>query len=85
LDGSAGRDEASTEDDLEVLRPPEVDAACVHADEYGTRSALVVRVGREIGVPPRVMVSDGPSCSAPFVDVTPQWSSIPLEAVADQP
>jgi uncharacterized protein with NRDE domain len=46
-------------------------AACVHAEEYGTRSAMIVTVA-PAGLP-HVEVADGPPCTAPFVDATPLW------------
>ncbi|HEY7147603.1 MAG TPA: NRDE family protein [Streptosporangiaceae bacterium] len=48
-------------------------AACVHAGEYGTRSAMIVTVGP--AGPPRVLVADGPPCTAPFTDVTALWDA----------
>jgi len=53
------------------VRPPALTAACVHAEEYGTRSALVVTVP-EAG-PPRLRVADGPPCQAALEDVTALW------------
>jgi uncharacterized protein with NRDE domain len=46
-------------------------AACVHAGEYGTRSAMIVTVG-STGLP-HVLVADGPPCSTPLVDADAFW------------
>jgi uncharacterized protein with NRDE domain len=51
--------------------PGGLSAACVHADRYGTRSAMIVTVGTT--GPPRVRVADGPSCQVPLVDVGELW------------
>ncbi len=55
---------------LSLLRA--LSAACVHADGYGTRSAMIVTVGA--AGPPSVQVSDGPSCQAPLLDVGGLWA-----------
>jgi uncharacterized protein with NRDE domain len=47
-------------------------AACVHADGYGTRSAMIVTVGTT-GLP-QVQVADGPSCQAPLLDAGELWA-----------
>lgn len=52
-------------------RPPALTAACVHAEEYGTRSALIVTV--PAAGPPRLRVADGPPCQAPLTDMTALW------------
>ncbi len=49
-------------------RPPELSAACVHTERYGTRSAMIVRVGQS--GEPRVSVAAGPPCVTPLLDVT---------------
>ncbi|MGH9078645.1 MAG: NRDE family protein [Acidimicrobiales bacterium] len=48
-------------------------ASCVHTDDYGTRSAALIRVPSEPDAMPDVMVADGPPCTAPFVDVSDYW------------
>ncbi len=53
-------------------RPLAVEAACVHAGPYGTRSAAIVRVP-EVG-PPTFTYTDGPPCQAKFRDASPYWS-----------
>jgi uncharacterized protein with NRDE domain len=55
-------------------RPPELGAACVHTDEYGTRSSAIVRVGLSPEHRPQIMVAEGPPCRNDFVDRSEQWS-----------
>jgi uncharacterized protein with NRDE domain len=57
----------------ERIRPAELSAACVHTASYGTRSAMIVSVGGA-GLP-RVFVSDGPPCQAPFQNATALWAA----------
>ncbi len=54
-------------------RPAELSAACVHTEHYGTRSAMIVSVGR--AGEPRVSVAAGPPCVTPLLDVTGMWVS----------
>jgi uncharacterized protein with NRDE domain len=56
-------------------RSPATLASCVHADDYGTRSATLVRVSLTPEDRPEMLVADGPPCTAPFVDVTRHWSA----------
>jgi uncharacterized protein with NRDE domain len=60
-----------------VERRPATLAACVHTDDYGTRSAELVRVPIEPGARPEVLVAEGPPCSASFVDVSTRWAGSP--------
>lgn len=48
-------------------------AACVHTDDYGTRSAAMVRVPASAAARPELLVADGPPCVAPLVDVSGLW------------
>jgi uncharacterized protein with NRDE domain len=48
-------------------------ASCVHTDDYGTRSAALIRVPSEQNAAPDIMVADGPPCTVPFVDVGRCW------------
>lgn len=50
-------------------------ASCVHTDDYGTRSAVLVRVGTEPASSPEVLVADGPPCTAAFVDHSAHWAA----------
>jgi uncharacterized protein with NRDE domain len=49
-------------------------AACVHTDDYGTRSAALVRVPEDPTERPEMQVADGPPCTSPFVDVGSSWT-----------
>jgi uncharacterized protein with NRDE domain len=53
--------------------PASISAACVHADGYGTRSAMIVNVPAADREVPMVLVADGPPCQAPMQDVTGMW------------
>ena len=55
-------------------RPQATMAACVHTDDYGTRSAAVVRVPAGHDGRPDLLVADGPPCTAAFEDVTSRWT-----------
>lgn len=55
-------------------RPKETEAACVHAGPYGTRSACVIIVPRDVDERPRVWSSDGPPCTHDVVDRSPSWT-----------
>ena len=48
-------------------------AACVHTEDYGTRSAALLRVPASVDRRPEMLVADGPPCTAPFVDVSHRW------------
>jgi uncharacterized protein with NRDE domain len=56
------------------LRPPETEAACVHAGPYGTRSSSIIVVPPGAGRP-RVRFADGPPCAAPFVEASGAWDA----------
>jgi uncharacterized protein with NRDE domain len=59
--------------------PASLSAACVHAEGFGTRSAMIVSVpgrARDSGVP-RVLVADGPPCETPMQDETSLWVAVP--------
>jgi uncharacterized protein with NRDE domain len=62
-------------DEEAVGRPHATLAACVHTEEFGTRSATLVRVPSAAGAHPEMLVADGPPCTATFVDVTRRWMS----------
>jgi hypothetical protein len=42
----------------------------VHTDDYGTRSAVLVRVPIDPAARPEMAVADGPPCTTPFIDVS---------------
>ncbi len=54
-------------------RPAATLASCVHSEDYGTRSAALMRVSSDPDARPEVLIADGPSCIAPFVDVGDRW------------
>jgi uncharacterized protein with NRDE domain len=62
----------------ELARPRETLAACVHAGIYATRSSTIVLVPHR-GLP-RMLVSDGSPCQAPYQDISPLWSAPKPEA-----
>jgi uncharacterized protein with NRDE domain len=53
-------------------RPLPLEAACVHAGPYGTRSSSVVLVPDGRGAP-RVFASDGPPCTHALTERTDLW------------
>jgi uncharacterized protein with NRDE domain len=53
--------------------PPSLSAACVHADGYGTRSAMSVTVPGE-GLP-QVWVADGKPCLTQMAEATGLWAA----------
>jgi hypothetical protein len=55
-------------------RPSATLAACVHTDDYGTRSAALVRVPSDPDSRPKMLVADGPCCVTSFVDVSDRWT-----------
>jgi uncharacterized protein with NRDE domain len=54
-------------------RRPETLAACVHTDDYGTRSSTLIRVPSDGQLPPEVFSTDGHPCESPFIDATSLW------------
>ena len=59
-----------TADDTEEARlASQLSACCVHADGYGTRSSLLLRVPRAADELPEVWASEGPSCEDPLVRI----------------
>jgi len=54
-------------------RPPEVAAACVHTQRYGTRSAAVVVIPPDPDARPRLWYTDGPGCLSPLQDASGLW------------
>jgi uncharacterized protein with NRDE domain len=65
---------AATFGDDRSPRPEATLAACVHTDDYGTRSAALVRVSEVPGSRPEVLVADGAPCTVPFTDVSGLWT-----------
>jgi uncharacterized protein with NRDE domain len=46
-------------------------ACCVHADQYGTRSSMLIRLAAAPSKAPEVWASDGPACTHPFLKAAP--------------
>jgi len=67
--------ELASEGEEPPTRPTATLAACVHTEDYGTRSAALVRVLPDPDVIPEMLVADGPPCVTPFVDVGHRWST----------
>jgi uncharacterized protein with NRDE domain len=62
------------------VRPPELSAACVHGEGYGTRSAMTVSVPAS-GLP-WVRVAEGRPCEHDLRDVTSLWTEQPPARLA---
>jgi uncharacterized protein with NRDE domain len=62
------------------VRPPELSAACVHGEGYGTRSAMTVSV--PVAGLPSVRVADGRPCEHDLRDVTGLWTEQPRARLA---
>jgi uncharacterized protein with NRDE domain len=58
-----------------LSRPVESQAACVHTENYGTRSSTIVAVPASPERRPRLLVADGHPCTSPFLDVTDLYES----------
>ena len=58
----------------EVVRRLATLAPCVHTDDYGTRSAALLRVPADTLEKPDMLVADGPPCTTSFIDVGPLWT-----------
>jgi uncharacterized protein with NRDE domain len=57
-----------------TLRRVETQAPCVHTDDYGTRSAMLIRLATDRDEKPEILVTDGPPCITPFIDVSSYWT-----------
>jgi uncharacterized protein with NRDE domain len=62
------------------VRPPELSAACVHGEGYGTRSAMTISVPAS-GLP-SVRVAEGRPCEHDLRDVTSLWTEQPRAQLA---
>jgi uncharacterized protein with NRDE domain len=54
-------------------RRPETLAACVHTDDYGTRSSTLITVPAGPDLLPEVLYAEGHPCESPFLDASPLW------------
>jgi uncharacterized protein with NRDE domain len=57
-----------------TLRRVETQAPCVHTGDYGTRSAMLLRLATDPDKKPEILVTDGPPCITPFIDVSSYWT-----------
>jgi uncharacterized protein with NRDE domain len=58
-----------------ITLPAAIEAACVHAGPYGTRSSTLVVLPVELQQPPMVLFADGAPCETEFLDATFLWHS----------
>ena len=58
-----------------LCRPVASQAACVHTENYGTRSSTIVAVPASTERRPRLLVAGGHPCTSPFFDVTDLFES----------
>jgi uncharacterized protein with NRDE domain len=58
-------------------------ASCVHTDDYGTRSAALMRVPSVWGATPDILVAAGPPCTVSFVDANRCWQDRLADATPD--
>jgi uncharacterized protein with NRDE domain len=56
-----------------IEAPPQVNAACVHTERYGTRWSCVVTVPGRTAHPPTVQYADGPPCRVGYRDASSLW------------
>jgi uncharacterized protein with NRDE domain len=64
-----------------ATRRPETLAACVHTEDYGTRSSTLIRVVADTHELPEVFSADGHPCTAPFVKASPLWTTSARSAI----
>ena len=62
--------------------PPQVKAACVHAERYGTRWSSVISVPADHHARPTVRYADGPPCQVPYADAGWLWCTTPNDVTA---
>ena len=65
---------AARTEETKRIRPPETLAACVHTENYGTRSSSIISVPADENALPRVLCADGHPCETPFLDAGTLWS-----------
>jgi uncharacterized protein with NRDE domain len=71
----AASTESIPENDAGVPVPPEVKAACVHTERYGTRWSGIVAVPGDPAAPPSVRYADGPPCRHAYQDASALWQA----------
>ena len=57
--------------------PPEIKAACVHTERYGTRWSGVITVSDDPAVAPAIRYTDGPPCRSALNDADVFWGEGP--------
>ncbi|MGH8982737.1 MAG: NRDE family protein [Acidimicrobiia bacterium] len=63
----------SAVDEAGIEAPPQVNAACVHTERYGTRWSSVIMVPGDPAHPPTVRYADGPPCRVRYRDASSLW------------
>lgn len=63
----------SAADEAGIEAPPDVNAACVHTERYGTRWSGVITVPGRPTRPPTVQYTDGAPCNARYSDTSSLW------------
>jgi uncharacterized protein with NRDE domain len=58
----------------EPARPPEVDAACVHTERYGTRWSAIAMVPAAPADPPRFRYTEDAPCRSAYRDARSLWN-----------
>jgi uncharacterized protein with NRDE domain len=71
--GVSPADGSAAEEEPRKPPPPEVRAACVHIEEFGTRWSGVVVVPSDPTLHPDLRYSDGPPCRRPYIGTRPLW------------
>jgi uncharacterized protein with NRDE domain len=77
-DAPASPDTPTSPDKTASGRRPETLAACVHTENYGTRSSSLIRVFAAETRPPQVLFADGHPCTAVFADAGALWTDPPV-------
>jgi len=48
---------------------------CIHSEEFGTRSALIIRLPTDVTRQPEILCAEGSPCTTPFLDVSSIWNA----------
>jgi uncharacterized protein with NRDE domain len=63
--------QAPADDNERAQLASRASACCVHAEQYGTRSSMLIRLAASPAKPPEVWASDGAACTHPLVKAAP--------------
>jgi uncharacterized protein with NRDE domain len=63
--------QAPADDSDRALLASRASACCVHADEYGTRSSMLIRLSASPSKRPEIWASNGPACTHPLLKADP--------------